>query len=58
MVLTVSDDCSWGLWDAKTTDVRRKIAIDNKPNWIESLPRNKIVVCDISAEVSLFEIKG
>ena len=58
IVLTVSDDLSWALWNSKSTELVRKVALKQKPNYIESLPGQKIVVCDTSNDVSLFEIKG
>ena len=58
LVLTVSDDLSWALWNSKNTELVRKVALKQKPNYVESLPGQKVVVCDTSNKVSLFEIKG
>lgn len=56
-ILTVSDDLSWALWDSKTTDLIKKIAISSKANWIESMSSGQIVVSDIDGYLHFYEFK-
>jgi hypothetical protein len=55
--VTVSDERSWGLWDSVTQKCLKKIALEHEPNWVESLPGNKVVVADVTGILKIFEIK-
>ena len=57
LVLSVSDDLSWALWDSNTTDLIKKVAINAKPNWVESTGCGRVVVSDVEGYLNFYDLK-
>lgn len=53
-IVTISNDMTFAIWDKNKENLRAKIK--NKPNWIETIGKNTILVGDVSNKLSIYEI--
>ncbi|CAK57782.1 unnamed protein product (macronuclear) [Paramecium tetraurelia] len=53
-IVTISNDQTFAIWNQSVQVLRAKIK--DKPNWIESIGNNTVLVSDISNKLSIFEI--
>ncbi|CAD8118090.1 unnamed protein product [Paramecium sonneborni] len=53
-IITISNDQTFAIWNQNVQVLRAKIK--NKPNWIETIGNNTVLVSDISNKLSIFEI--
>ena len=58
LLLTVSDDLSWALWDTDSTNCYKKVQLKNKANWIDSMSDGSILVSDVEGVLNRFYIKS
>ena len=54
----MSEDKSFGIWQVESGDLLDKVKLVLAPNDIVSMPGNKIVVADVSNNISVFHYKG
>jgi hypothetical protein len=55
-ILSVSNDCTFALWD-KSGQLHKRVAIEAKPNWIETANHNTIYISDVTTKLSIYTLK-
>jgi hypothetical protein len=53
----MSLDKTWCLWDIHSQKLKMKIASEFKPNTCISLPSNKVILADVTADLKIYNIR-
>ena len=57
LLMTLSLDKTWCLWDHSSKKLKLKIATDSVPNIAITLPSHKVVLADTTADLKVYTIK-
>ena len=55
LLLSASEDKSVVLWDLASEPMVDKIELDWTPNYVEGLPGNRFIICDVSKNIKIFK---